>query len=338
MIKFSCPDCSGEIFDGEAFCENCGRSLRTPESDGTLDGASQPATGPETPAVPGGCVDCGPRAEVDSDGYCSLCGLRQPGPRDHAELVIAGAAGVTDLGKRHAHNEDAMAAAPVVGGGMAAVVCDGVSSSPTPEDASAVAAATAIAILAAGGADPKDATLAAMRAAAQEVADLASSPAHAPATTYVSALVVGAFVAVGWIGDSRAYWIPVGEKGGAPALLTRDDTVGTALVDAGQLAPEEVRDHREGSILTAWLGADAETFDPHLTVFEPPGPGAVVVCSDGLFTYLDEPEALAAAAPEAATDPARTARDLVEHALASGGHDNTTVVIIPFPVEENPDE
>ena len=53
-------------------------------------------------------------------------------------------AGVSDIGNRHHHNEDAMGVA-VLAGAAVAVVCDGVSSSTRPDTASNAAVDAAIA-------------------------------------------------------------------------------------------------------------------------------------------------------------------------------------------------
>ncbi|HMD94754.1 MAG TPA: serine/threonine-protein phosphatase, partial [Trebonia sp.] len=76
--------------------------------------------------------------------------ITNPSPRDHAEVDLGPAAGVSDRGLRHHRNEDAMALAaeqapdgPVV----VAVVCDGVSSSARPDEASQAATQAALPVL-----------------------------------------------------------------------------------------------------------------------------------------------------------------------------------------------
>src|SRR5688500_5194129 len=117
-----CPHCAYPVLAEEVFCEECGRALRA---------------GP-----PGACTACG-AAAIDGDGYCSMCGVRQPTGRDHGEVVVAKAAGVSDRGLRHSRNEDAMALTEADEGTIVGVVCDGVSSSPRPETGSQAAAETA---------------------------------------------------------------------------------------------------------------------------------------------------------------------------------------------------
>ena len=69
--------------------------------------------------------------------------ITNPSSRDHAEVDLGPAAGVSDRGLRHHRNEDAMALAAEQapdGPAVVAVVCDGVSSSARPDEASQVAA------------------------------------------------------------------------------------------------------------------------------------------------------------------------------------------------------
>jgi serine/threonine protein phosphatase PrpC len=315
-----CPACGQPVYADEDYCEACGQRLDAP--------------------VHGRCQNCGATA-ISKDGYCDQCGLRQPDGTDHVELGVTGAAGVSDRGKRHSRNEDAMALTGTRDG-VAAVVCDGVSSSSRPEDASRIAADTGAAALAElrdAGADAESATRTAVARAAEAVAGLAGRSgettqptAEPPSCTYVSVLTHGGSVTVGWIGDSRAYWLPAE---GAGERLTDDDSWAGQMVALGALTEEEAERHPNAHVITAWLGADADEMEPHVRTIGPDGPGVVLVCSDGLWNYYPEPAALAAAAPDAAAKPLDAARTLTRLALEAGGRDNITVVIIPFtPTQE----
>src|SRR5258708_2255168 len=113
------------------------------------------------------------------------------GGQDHAELDAGLMAGVTDRGVRHQRNEDAIALATVYtaeGPVPLAVISDGVSSAPRPDEASLAAVRAAIGVLAesvAAGGEPAAASAAAARAAANALAGLAG-PGGAPAATYLS--------------------------------------------------------------------------------------------------------------------------------------------------------
>lgn len=290
------------------------------------------------------CVACGV-GEVDTDGYCERCGRARPRPRDHQEQELEGVAAVSDRGLRHHRNEDAFAvsAAALPDGtpAVVAVVCDGVSSAYRPDDASATAAQSANESLPEAlqrGASFEDAMRDALLTAGQAVTDLAAedpggSPAlhdNPPACTCVSTIASGKLFTVGWIGDSRAYWIP-DDRDTPASRLTEDDSWAARMVSAGLASEEEAYPDSRAHAITGWLGADSAELDPHTVSFEPDGPG-VVVCTDGLWNYAESAEELASAVPaDAGAHPLRCAQVLVGVALDGGGHDNVTVAVLPFP-------
>ena len=171
-----------------------------------------------------------------------------------------------------------------------------------------------------------DATAAAQTAAALAAGEDANP--NPPSTTFVAAVVTAAAVTVGWVGDSRAYWVPdVGTPGG-PSCLTVDDTLAGQLSAAGVAMAS---DAPNAGALIRWLGADATDTEPHTSTLAPPGPGRVIVCSDGLYRYVPQPDQLANATP--AGTPIEVASALVRLALEAGGQDNVTVVVLPYPPE-----
>ncbi|MFF9755772.1 protein phosphatase 2C domain-containing protein [Streptomyces sp. NPDC014344] len=306
--------------------------------------APDPRVAVEAPAV---CVAC--RAgRVDDDGYCENCGHAQPRERDHMEQECGPVAAVSDRGLRHHRNEDAFAVgtttlpdgSPV----SVAVVCDGVSSATRPDEASLAASRAANASLLDAlprGTHPQQAMHDAILAASEAVDALAGEqPAearehapqqNAPACTIVGAVVTAGLLVVGWVGDSRVYWVPV-DRSGPAARLTEDDSWAAQMVAAGLMGEAEAyADHRAHAI-TGWLGADAYELEPHTAAFKPDRPGVVVVCTDGLWNYAESADEMAEVVPaDAAAGPLHAARVLVGHALDGGGHDNVTVALVPFP-------
>src|SRR5215470_14646205 len=280
--------------------------------------------------------DASALAAAGPDGHCPSCGRKVPVGRDHAELDLGLLAGVTDRGLRHSRNEDAMALATAEGpdGPVAlAIVSDGVSSAPRPDEASLTAVRTAMRVLLSGaraGEDPAVAATAAARAGARALNEMAD-PDGSPATTCVSATVDREVVTICWLGDSRAYWLT--DDRADCARLTRDDSLAEEVVAAGLASEEEAMASPQAHVITRWLGADHPDPQPHVAQFAPPGPGVVLLCSDGLWNYRPEAADLAGLAlPGALTDPLATAADLVKFAMDMGGVDNITVVLIPFPV------
>jgi serine/threonine protein phosphatase PrpC len=292
------------------------------------------------------CVAC--RAgRVDDDGYCENCGHAQPRERDHMEQESGPVAAVSDRGLRHHRNEDAFAigstALPDGSPASVAIVCDGVSSATRPDDASMAASKAASETLLAAlprGTHPQQAMHDAIIAASRAVNSLAAEPAtarehaphqNAPACTIVGAVVTSGLLIVGWVGDSRAYWVPV-DRSAPPARLTEDDSWAAQMVAAGLMNEAEAYADERAHAITGWLGADAYELEPHTAAFKPDRPGVVVVCTDGLWNYAEAADEMARVVPlDAAAQPLHSARVLVGHALDGGGHDNVTVALVPFP-------
>jgi serine/threonine protein phosphatase PrpC len=226
---------------------------------------------------------------------------------------------------------------------VVAIVCDGVSSATRPDEASLAASHAANESLLAAlplGTHPQQAMHEAIVAASEAVNALADPSTaqgdhaphvNAPACTIVGAVVTPALLIVGWVGDSRAYWVPV-DRTSLPARLTEDDSWAAQMVAAGLMNEAEAYADERAHAITGWLGADAYELEPHTASFKPDRPGVVVVCTDGLWNYAEAAEDMAAAVPpDAAERPLHSAQVLVGHALDGGGHDNVTVAVLPFP-------
>ncbi|MFF8552994.1 PP2C family serine/threonine-protein phosphatase [Streptomyces sp. NPDC015501] len=308
---------------------------------------------PAAPAVPASgakvCVACR-SGRVDPDGYCENCGHAQPRERDHMEQELDAVAAVSDRGLRHHRNEDSFAvsstALPDGSPAVVAIVCDGVSSASRPDEASAAAASAANEALLESlprGTHPQQAMHEAIVAASEAVNALAQEPAgamehdthrhqNAPACTLVGAVVADDLLIIGWVGDSRAYWVPQ-DRSRPTARLTEDDSWAAQMVAAGLMNEAEAYADDRAHAITGWLGADAYELEPHTAAFKPDRPGLVVVCTDGLWNYAESAEEMAAVVPDDAQErPLHAARVLVGHALDGGGHDNVTVALLPFAV------
>ncbi|MFI1221452.1 MULTISPECIES: protein phosphatase 2C domain-containing protein [unclassified Streptomyces] len=309
------------------------------------------AAAPAAASAPGAkvCVACR-SGRVDPDGYCENCGHAQPRERDHMEQELDSVAAVSDRGLRHHRNEDSFAvsstALPDGSPAVVAIVCDGVSSASRPDEASAAAASAANEALLESlprGTHPQQAMREAIVAASEAVNVLAQEPAgamehdahchqNAPACTLVGAIMAGGLLIVGWVGDSRVYWVPE-DRTQPTARLTEDDSWAAQMVAAGLMNEAEAYADERAHAITGWLGADAYELEPHTAAFKPDRPGLVVVCTDGLWNYAESAEEMAAAVPADAQErPLHGAQVLVGHALDGGGHDNVTVALLPFAV------
>jgi serine/threonine protein phosphatase PrpC len=345
-----CPACRSPVGVWDQFCEACGHEL-TP-----------PVVSAGTPGAVTECPVCtadpdAPQGGITADGYCEVCGHKVPSDRDHVEVDLGLLAGVSDRGQRHSRNEDAMALATSrspEGRPLAlAVVCDGVSTSPRPDEASLAAARAAVRVLLTGariGDEPEDTSLDAVRAAFATLEGVAG-PDGAPACTYASAVVGPDCVTVCWLGDSRVYWLAAAPDASEPPVdstdttrpvtgspawpvsrcLTRDDSLAAELVDTGLMSEEEAMESPQAHVITQWLGADFPEPRPHVAKFQPPGPGAILVCTDGLWNYRPDPAELATLAlPAGLTTPLDAVTALVKIANDAGGRDNITAVLVPY--------
>jgi serine/threonine protein phosphatase PrpC len=136
---------------------------------------------------------------------------------------------------------------------------------------------------------------------------------------------------VGWLGDSRAYWL----VGSEATQITRDHSWlnSPAAREAGVDATKSANAHA----LMRWVGADAPDLEPEIVQQRLTRQGMLLLCSDGLWNYAPGAQDMAALVTRLNT-PAASAltlsRELVEFARSQGGHDNITAAILRYPVSE----
>lgn len=241
----------------------------------------------------------------------------------------------TDVGRVRQRNEDSWATVPEIG---LAVVADGMGGHPGGDVASREATDAVVAELsrlrAGRGDDPLDGNLheslgeamARCVLTGHEAVRLRGTrePGLRGMGTTLTALTVHAESgrwAVGHAGDSRAYLL----RDGSLRQITRDDTWVQAQIEAGRISPEEARHHPAAHVLTQCLGLESPP-EPRSTVGEVEESDRFLLCTDGLSGMVPDDEIQEAL--EAHADPEEAARDLVERALARGGTDNVTVVVV----------
>jgi len=152
--------------------------------------------------------------------------------------------------------------------------------------------------------------------------------------------VRGGDAVVSWIGDSRAYWL-AGD--GSSRLLSTDDSWAEEIANAGLMSREDAARDRRAHVLTRWLGRDAPSGPAHARRVRLGVPGVLMLCSDGLWNHLPDPDVLARLAAPALGGATPDADDggeqhpalaaalaLLSAALDDGGHDNTTLAIVPI--------
>ena len=108
--------------------------------------------------------------------------------------------------------------------------------------------------------------------------------------TFTVAVLEGTRISHANIGDSRCYWLP---DEGEPVQLTVDDSVAQTQIASG-VAKEVAETGEFAHAITKWLGRDSEDFVPVVGGLDVTGPGWLLACSDGLWNYASEPNAIRA--------------------------------------------
>jgi protein phosphatase len=123
------------------------------------------------------------------------------------------------------------------------------------------------------------------------------------------------------IGDSRVYLLIDGEF----SRVTTDHSVVQEMVDAGLLDASEAENHPDSNVITRAVGFRD---DPRPDVWMlPVRPGMrLLLCSDGLTKEVSDAHIRGHLSSGASA--AQTADELMDAALAAGGRDNITVVVI----------
>lgn len=145
---------------------------------------------------------------------------------------------------------------------------------------------------------------------------------HNMGTTVVMALLDGTAGLIGHIGDSRAYRL----RSGQLELLTEDHTLVNELTKSGQLSPEEAAHHPRRNVLTRALGTDREV-EADVQVIDWRSGDLILLCSDGL-SGLVEPVEVQSTLEDPNVQLEQQAQKLIDLALAAGGDDNVTVVLV----------
>jgi len=154
-------------------------------------------------------------------------------------------------------------------------------------------------------------------------------------TTLTCAGLAGARLVIAQIGDSRVYV----HRAGVLVQVTRDQSLVSALVNAGQLHPTEASGYPASSAILQALGVGPDV-EPSLSWVDLRRGDRLLVCSDGLYNMLGD-SALAVILGEARS-PRAAAESLVAAAHAAGGSDNITAVCaevggdaLPLPASED---
>ena len=225
---------------------------------------------------------------------------------------------LTDVGKVRAVNQDAL----VVNEAMQLYgVADGMGGHNGGETASAGARDGLIAAL-----QGKAPSLDALREGITQVnADLFRQQAQdeklsGMGTTLSVLWMSEHFAYLGHVGDSRIYRFREGKL----EQMTDDHSLVGELMRAGYLTPEQAENHPNKNVILRAVGTE-EGIDIDLAAEERQPGDLWLICSDGLHGMVKDS---AMEAILSVNTPESAAKLLMEAALAAGGRDNISVVIV----------
>ncbi|HEU4807006.1 MAG TPA: protein phosphatase 2C domain-containing protein [Homoserinimonas sp.] len=225
----------------------------------------------------------------------------------------------THTGYRRRHNEDSIVAKPPI-----FAVADGMGGH-SAGDVASKAVVTRLDEASTGEVTTADVIDAALKAATGDIS-LAADHSHlGVGTTVTGAALMAKNSVPHWaifnVGDSRVYLC----ENNKLSQVTVDHSVVQELVDAGMISPGDAEQHPDSNIITRAVGFNADPVTDYWLI--PLRKGMrLLLCSDGLtkevaFEHLEQQ--LSAGNP-----PEQTASLLVDLALAAGGRDNVTVLIV----------
>ena len=209
--------------------------------------------------------------------------------------------------------------------GSVYLVCDGMGGHNAGQIASELAAKQFLHAYYHLGGTAQEAARHAILQAHHYIAEMASTiPSRYGMGTTLTALILKQDEGIlAHVGDSRCYRL----REGVFEQLSRDHTLVARLVEQGVIPPEQARYHPQRNVIRQAVGvADpSEPLEPDIETFALQAGDLYLLCSDGLTDMVDDAEIEAILRDE---PPTRAAWRLVDRALANGGRDNITVVLV----------
>jgi serine/threonine protein phosphatase PrpC len=256
-----------------------------------------------------------------------------------AQPELFDVAALSDPGTERGNNEDCCGTVSLGADHVLAVVADGISSMEGGEVASQKAVEVTIRVYQEQPADvaPVKRLLRAVQQANIEIHDMALivPELRGMGTTITAVAVQGGQVAAAHVGDSRLLLV----RDGQLTQLTKDHTVAAERARIGLVRKSKLREHNGYSTLTRCLGRELIASIDRLTTSVGRG-DHLVVCTDGLYNVLPEPE-IARLANDGAS-AADACRRIIDTANGAGTPDNLTAVVLrvteagPEPVRDPP--
>ncbi|MGI6267738.1 MAG: Stp1/IreP family PP2C-type Ser/Thr phosphatase [Acutalibacteraceae bacterium] len=234
----------------------------------------------------------------------------------------------TDAGKVRKSNQDSYAAGELPNGVAWAVVCDGMGGSAGGNIASSTAVKMISEQITSGYREGmstlsiENILVTAITNANISIFDMsrANEELKGMGTTVVAAIIANNVVYIAHAGDSRAYL--VSEDG--IKQITKDHSVVQAMVETGELTPEQAKIHPRKNLITRALGVNEDIkIDFCEQVFS--NDNVLLMCTDGLTNYVEADDIYNITSSGKYYE---FADKLVELANNNGGGDNITVVVV----------
>lgn len=145
-------------------------------------------------------------------------------------------------------------------------------------------------------------------------------------STVVAALFHKGHCEIAWVGDSRAYlW-----EQGKLKQISRDHSFVQQMLDAGAISHSEAIAHPHRNVITQAIGAnDLDRVEVGITRIPTYKGQSILLCSDGLTDEVRD-EAIASVLNTTHSEKEKTTQ-LLELALAEGGSDNITILLVASP-------
>jgi serine/threonine protein phosphatase PrpC len=148
-------------------------------------------------------------------------------------------------------------------------------------------------------------------------------------TTVVALVVEGLRALVAHLGDSRGYLY----RDQQLYRLTRDHSLVQALIDAGEVEPQDAPAHPSRNVITRHVGMPPPAH-PDVGAVDLQPSDRIMLCSDGLHGVVND--ASLAEILGAARSPGDTCAALIAAANTAGGPDNITTIVIDIAGEQAP--
>lgn len=241
-----------------------------------------------------------------------------------AGVVSLSVSARTDTGLVRAVNEDSfLATAPLF------IVADGMGGHEHGDRASQTVAAVLAGLIEPGSIPTPELVLSAIDAANAAVRSLSEED-----RTLVSGTTLVGLALVRTQDDDNAYWMVfnIGDSrlyrwdGRALEQLSVDHSVVQEMMDAGILTVEQASMHPDRNVITRAVGAGNSAV-ADVWLIPAVRSQSFLLCSDGLTKELDD-DAIATLLAEHRSDDPSPADVLVDAAVAAGGRDNVTVVLV----------